>query len=104
MRFEIRIDRLRLQGIEGLTGEELSRQIENELQRLVERWGTPSALAIGGTLELARQSVRLPPGIAREAVGAEVARQLAGSWFGPRETARPSAPERDRGPGVKQHE
>jgi hypothetical protein len=57
-------------------------QIEREMQRLVEVWGVPPGLAEGGALQLSGQTVRLAPGVAREAVGAEVARQLVGGWFG----------------------
>jgi hypothetical protein len=82
MRFAIHIENLRLEGVEGLTGEELALQIERELQRMVEVWGVPPALREGGAVEFGGQAVHLPAGVAREAVGAEVARQLAGSWFG----------------------
>lgn len=82
MRFALHIESLRLEGIDGLTGEELSLQMERELQRLVDVWGVPPALQTGGGAALGGQSVRLPAGIGREAVGAEVVRQLAGSWFG----------------------
>lgn len=81
MRLEIHFESLRVEGVDGLTREELSAQIERELQRLIEVWGVPPALREGGAIRFGEQSIRLPSGVAREAVGAEVTRQLVGSWF-----------------------
>ena len=103
MRFEIHIERLRLEGVDGLTGEELSRQIEDELRRLVEERGVPPALLAGGALRVAGRSVRLPAGIARNAVGAEVARQLAGGWFDSTSPVGSTAPDARGGARERHH-
>lgn len=82
MRIEIEIDSLRLEGVEGMTAEELGSLIEAELHRLVEVWGVPAALRQGEPLRLPGGTVRVPPGTPRQQVGAAVARHLAGGWFG----------------------
>ena len=86
MRLSLHIENLRLEGLEGasaLDRRELALQIQGELQRLVAIWGPPPGLAgEDGAVRLSGQTVRLAPGTAREKIGAEVARQLAGGWFG----------------------
>lgn len=82
MKIQIHIDSLRLEGVEPMTGEELSAMIEQELHRLIEIWGVPPALRDGGALQLDSRTIQVEPGSTRGQVGAQIARQLAGNWFG----------------------
>lgn len=82
MKVEIHIESLRLEGVEAMTAEELTAAIEAELARLVEVWGVPAALREGSELRLPAATVRVEAGTPRREVGAAVARQLAGGWFG----------------------
>jgi hypothetical protein len=82
MRIEIHIENLRLEGVEEMTSEELVALVEGELARLVDVWGVPPALRQGEALRLAGGTVQVAAGTPRHEVGAAVARQLAGNWFG----------------------
>jgi hypothetical protein len=82
MDIEINIDRLRLEGVEGVSREELAALVQNELARLIDQFGVPAALRDGGTVEIGNRTIRVTPGASRQQIGREIARGIAGGWYG----------------------
>jgi hypothetical protein len=82
MDIEINIDRLRLEGVEGMSREELAALVQDELARLIDKFGMPAALRDGGTVEIGNRTVRVTPGASRRQIGREIAQGIAGDWYG----------------------
>jgi len=82
MDIEINIDRLRLEGVDGMSREELSALVQNELARLIDQFGLPAALRDGGAVEIGNRTIRVTPGASRQQVGREIAQGIASGWYG----------------------
>ena len=82
MEIEINIDRLRLEGVERMSREELAALVQRELARIIEWHGLPEALREGGAVEIGNRTIRITPGASRRQIGREVAEGIAGDWYG----------------------
>lgn len=90
------IEHLRLEGTGPMLADRLAGRIEAHLERLIEAWGMPQALAGRGALHLDGARVQVERGMGQEEIAAAIARQLFERWYGPLPPwAGPAAPARD---------
>jgi len=82
MDIEIKIDHLRLEGVERMSQEELAALVQDELARLVDTYGMPEALRRGGAVEIGNRTIKVTPGATRRQIGREIAQGIAGDWYG----------------------